>query len=190
MIEQTVIQSSKLRVANLPIIGVCLALMFPILYIFAIQPADNIGKFFKAVFALCALVSGALAMSDARKVGRIFNTPGDWKTTIGAGRLMWDVAIPCRNLPMDIALADITKTLLLDVSRTGTDSDGEYTEASERFELHLTDGRVLTFDREAAGINPHRVFRALANHGIRYEMWSQDCTKGSVNRSRVFQRTY
>jgi hypothetical protein len=179
-----------MRVASIPIVGACLALMFPLLYIFAIQQADHIGTFFKAVFALCALVSGAFAMSDARKVWRIFNTPGDWKTTIGAGRLMWDVAIPCSNLPMDIALGDITKTLLLEISRTGTDSDGEYTETSERFELHLTDDRVLTFDREAAGINPHRVFLALANHGIRYELWSQDRTKASVNRSRIYQRTY
>jgi len=91
---------------------------------------------------------------------------------------------------MDIALGDITKAALLEISCTGTDSDGEYTEASERFELHLTGDRVLTFDREAAGINPHRVFLALANHGFRFELWSHDRTRGSDNRSRIFQCTY
>ncbi|MEP5762019.1 MAG: hypothetical protein ABJ327_22450 [Litoreibacter sp.] len=135
-------------------------------------------------------MSGIFAMRDARKIWRIFNTSGDWKVTIGADRLMWDVAIPCSNLPMDIELSDIAKTLSLELSRTGTDSDGEYTETSKRFELHRTDGDVLTFDRETAGINPHRVFLALVNHGVRYELWSQDCTKDSTNSSKVLQRTY
>ncbi|WP_233494720.1 hypothetical protein [Ruegeria sp. A3M17] len=103
---------------------------------------------------------------------------------------MWDAAIPCENLPMDVALGCIVKALRLETSRTGRDSDGEYTETSQRFELHLTDGRVLIFDREATGINPHRVFLALAQIGIRYELWSQDCTKGSVNMSKVLQRSY
>ncbi|WP_254054538.1 hypothetical protein [Roseovarius sp. EL26] len=146
--------------------------------------------FFKAFFALCALMSGTFAIGEARKTWRILNTPGDWKATIGAGRLIWDVAIPCKNLPMDIALDHVAKATSLKVSRTGTDSDGEYTETSEYFELHLTDDRVLNFDREAAGISPHRVFLALADHGIRYERWSQDRTKDSVDKSRIFQRTY
>ncbi len=190
MIEQTVIQSSKLRVASMQIMWVCFGLVWPTLYIFAIHPADRIGAFFKALLALCAVMSGAFAMSEARKIWRIFNTPGDWKATIGAGRLIWDVAIPCKNLPMDIALGDIAKVLLLEIRYTGTDSDGEYTGNKERFELHLTDDQVLTFDREAAGINPHRVFLALAYHGVCYELWSQDRTKGSINTSRIFQSSY
>ena len=88
----------------------------------------------------------------------VFEDQGDWKATIGAGRLIWDVPIPCKNLPMDIALDDIARALSLEVTRIGTDSDGEYTETREHFESHLTDDRVLSFDREAAGINPHRVF--------------------------------
>jgi hypothetical protein len=91
---------------------------------------------------------------------------------------------------MDIGLGCIAKALRLEISRTGTDSDGEYTETSECFELHLIDERVVTFDREAAGINPHRVFLALAKHDIRYELWSQDRTKDSVNTSKTFQRSY
>lgn len=190
MIERIIIQSSKLRVANMNIVWVCFGLVWPILYVFAIHSADHIGPFFKVLFALCALMSGAIAMSEARKIWRIFNTPGDWKATIGADRLMWDVAIPCKNLPMDIGLGSIERALRLEISRTGTDSDGEHTETSERFELHLTDERVVTFDQEAAGINPHRVFLALAKHDIRYELWSQDCTKDSANTSKIFQRSY
>lgn len=103
---------------------------------------------------------------------------------------MWDVAIPCENLPMDVALGDISKALRLEISRTGKDSDGEHTEISEHFELQLSDDRVLNFDRETAGINPHRVFLALVKHGIPYELWSQDRTKDSVNTLKVFQRCY
>ena len=169
---------------------VCFGLVWLILYIFAIHPADHIGTFFKAFFALCTLVSGAFTMNEARKTCRILNTPGDWKATIGAGRLIWDVAIPCKNLPIDIELRGIAKALRLEISRTGKDSDGEYTETSERFELHLNDDRVVTFDRETAGIDPHRVFLALAKHSIRYELWSQDRTKDSVNTSKVFQRSH
>jgi len=91
---------------------------------------------------------------------------------------------------MNIGLGGIAKALRLEISRTGRDSDGEYTETSERFELHLTDEHVVTFDREAADINPHRVFLALAKHDIRYELWSQDCTKDSANTSKIFQRFY
>jgi len=190
MIERTIIQSSKLRVASINIMWVFIGLAWPILYIFAIHTADHIGTFFKAFFALCALASGSIAMNEARKSWRVFKTPGDWKVTIGAGSLNWDVAIPCKNLPMDIELDKIEKVLRLEIVRTGTDSDGEYTETSERFELYLTDERIETFDREAAGINPHRVFLALAKHGIRYELWSQDRTKDSVNTAKIFQRTY
>ncbi len=171
-------------------IGVCFALIFPTLYIFAIHPADHIPTFFKAVFALCALTSGAFALNDALKVWRIFTTPGDWRATIRSGRLMWEVAIPCRGLPLDMAMDSISKAVLLEISRTGKDSDGAFTESRERFELHMTDGAVLTFDRDTAGVHPHRVFLALAQHGIRYELWSQDRTKDSVDRSRVFQRSY
>lgn len=164
--------------------------MWPILYIFAIHPADHIGTFAKAFFALCALMSGSFAMRESPRIWRVFNTPGDWKATISAGRLTWDVAIPCENLPIGIALGDITKALQLEVSRTGKDSDGEHTETSTHFELHLTGHGVLKFDRETAGINPHRVFLALAKHGIPYELWSQDRTKKSVNTLKVFQRSY
>jgi hypothetical protein len=170
--------------------GVCFGLIWPILYIFAIHPADHIGTFFKAIFALCALVSGVLAMREGRRIWYVFNTPGDWKATISADRLMWDVAIPCENLPLDVALGGIEKAMRLEIIRTGRDSDGEHTETSERFELHLADDRILTFDRATAGMNPHRVFLALAKHGIRYELWSQDRTKDSVNTSKIFQRSY
>ncbi|GFE65226.1 hypothetical protein KIN_23000 [Litoreibacter roseus] len=91
---------------------------------------------------------------------------------------------------MDLALADVAKALRLEISRTSKDSDGEYTEVEERFELHFVDGSVLTFDRETAGINPHRVFQALKERGIAYELWSQDHTKGSVDTSKTFQRSY
>ena len=133
---------------------VCFGLVWSILYIFAIHPSDHIGTFFKTVFALCALVSGSIAMREGPRIWRVLNTPGDWKITIGAGRLMWDVAIPCENLPMDVALGDISKALRLKISRTGKDSDGEHTEISEHFELQLSDDRVLNFDRETAGITP------------------------------------
>lgn len=109
---------------------------------------------------------------------------------MNAQKLKWEAAIPCENLPMEIDLADIAKALRLETLRTGKDSDGEYTEATDSFELHLIDEQVLTFDRESTGINPHRVFLALAKRGIRYELWSADHTKGSVNTSKVFQRAY
>ena len=78
MIEPMVIQSSKLRVASIHIMGVGLALIWPLLYIFAIHPADHMGIFFKSIFALCALVNGVFTVSEGRKVWRVFNTPGDW----------------------------------------------------------------------------------------------------------------
>lgn len=190
MMDPTVIQSSKLRVASVPILWASLGLIWPLLYIFTIHPAEHIGSFFKAIFALCALASGAIALSEGRKAWRIFKTPGDWRATISSSRLVWDVAIPSQNLPMDLALADVSKALRLEVSRTNEDSDGEYTEIEDRFELHFVDGGVLTFDREAAGLNPHRVFLALAEHGIAYEFWTQDHTKNSVDTSKIFQRLY
>nr|WP_217359165.1 hypothetical protein [Ruegeria arenilitoris] len=165
-------------------------MIWPALYVFAIHPADHIGAFFKAVFALCALASGVFAMSALLRIWRIFRASGDWKATIGAGRLVWDVAIPSKNLPLDVELGQIAKALRLETSQTSKDSDGEYTETRERFELHLTDDRILIIDREAAGMDPHRVFLALSQYGIRYELWLQDCTKGSVNTSKMFQRCY
>ncbi|EEE35350.1 hypothetical protein RKLH11_4026 [Rhodobacteraceae bacterium KLH11] len=169
---------------------VCFGLIWPVLYVFAIHPADHIGGFFKVLFALCALAGGVFALSEGRRTWRIFSTPGDWKARISAGRLKWDAAIPCDNLPIDIELRDIAKALRLETLSTAKDSDGEYTETRERFELHLADDRVLTFDRATSGLNPHLVFLELAKHGIRYELWSQDLTKDSVNTSKMFQSLY
>ncbi|WP_367647977.1 hypothetical protein [Ruegeria arenilitoris] len=190
MIEPNVIQSTKLRVASIHIMWVCVGLIWSVLFVIAIHPVDHIGGFFKIFFALCALAGGAFALSEGRRTLRIFNTPGGWKATIDAGRLKWDAAIPCDSLPMDIELKDISKALRLETLSTGKDSDGEYTETRERFELHLNNDRVLTFDRATAGINPHRVFLELAKRGIRYELWSQDRAKGSVNTSKIFQSVY
>ena len=188
--EPTVIQSSKLRVASLRILGFSFGLICPILYIFTIYPADHIGSFFKAIFALCAVASGAIALSEGRKAWRVLNTPGDWRATVTSRRLVWDVAIPSQNLPMDLALVDVAKAIRLEVSRTNKDSDGEYTEIEDRFELYFVDGSVRTFDRATAGLNPHRVFLALAEQGIPYEFWTQDHTKNSVDTSKIFQRSY
>jgi hypothetical protein len=190
MINQDVIQSSKLRVASIHIMWVCFSMIWPLLYMFAIYPADHIGVFFKTVFAVCALASGAFVLSAGWAAWRILSTPGDWKATIGAGRLKWEAAIAGGNLPLELALGDITKAVRLDMIRTGEDTDGEYTEWSERYELHLTSDRILTFDREATGINPHRVFLALARHGVQYELWTQDRTKTSEDTSRLFKSCY
>lgn len=188
--EPTVVRSSKPRVASLHILWITFALIWPLLYIFTIHPADHIGSLFKAIFALCAVASGAIALSEGWKAWRVFNTPGAWKATVSSGRLVWDVAIPSQNLPMDLALVDVAKALRIEVSRTNKDIDGEYTETEDRFELHFVDGRVQTFDRETAGLNPHRVFLALAEHGIPYEFWTQDHTKNSADTSKICQRSY
>ena len=188
--KPAVIQSSRPRVASLHILWVSLALIWPLIYIFTIHPADHIGSFFKAFFALCAVSSGAIALNEGRKAWRVLNTPGDWKATVSSSRLVWDVAIPTQNLPMDLPLVDVSKALRLEISRTIKDSDGEYTETEDRFELHFVDGRVQTLDRETAGLNPHRVFLALSERGIPYEIWTQNHTKNSVDTSRIYQRSY
>ena len=188
--RQTTIQSSKLRVASIHIMWICFGLIWPMLYIFAIHPAEHIGAVFKALFALCALASGAVAISEVRRTWRVFTTSGDWKATIAGGRLRWDAAIPSEALPLDVALHDIEKALRMETSRTVRDGDGEHNETSERFELHFTNGRLLTFDRATTGVSPHRVFLALARHGARYEYWSQDLTRGSSDTSEVFHRPY
>ncbi|SCZ66604.1 hypothetical protein SAMN04488118_106215 [Epibacterium ulvae] len=186
MAELIVLKSTKLRVASFSIVGVCLGVVISVGYCLAIYPADHIETPFKVLFALFALASCALAGWDARKIWRIFKTPGAWQVKIGAGRLVWDVAIRSENLPLDIALADLTKALILETRRTSRDSDGAYTEIGEQFELYLRDGRILVIDQEVAGINPHRVFRALVRHGVRCERWLQDHTEGSTDRSRVY----
>ena len=188
--QPTVIQSSKLRVARPHIVGVSVGLIWPILYMFTIHPADHIGSFFKGLFALCALISGVLAWREARKAWRVFTTPGDWKVTVSPSRFTWEVAIPSTNLPIDLPLTDVEKALRLEVSRTGKDSDGEYTEVEHRFELHFANGHVLTFDRDSAGISPHRVFLALKSYGLAYECWSQDLRQDSADTSKIFLRTY
>ncbi len=91
---------------------------------------------------------------------------------------------------MDVALAEIAKALRIKIRRTSKDSDGEYTEFDERFELHFIDGRVLTIDRETGGLNPHCVFLTISEQGIAYELWSQDLTKDSINTSRIFKLSY
>ena len=82
-------------------------------------------------------------------------------------------------------MADIATAIQLETRSTFIDSDGESTEYRDIYELHLTDGRRLPFNRETAGINPERVFKALEQQGVTYEHWLQDTTKYSTNHGRV-----
>lgn len=185
MTKPVTIQPSRLRVASHEIFFVCMLLVWPLIYIFNVHWADHIGSFFKVVFAVCGLASLWMAVVGARKIQRIFKSDGEWRATIGNGRLHWEAGVSCMGLPLDIALADIVTAIQLETRKTVIDSDGESTEFAVTYGLHLTDGRKLSFDRETAGINPDRVFKALAEHGITYERWLQDTTKQSTNHAPV-----
>jgi hypothetical protein len=185
MTELITIQPSRLRVANYEIFFVCVALFFPLIYVFNIHWADHIGPFFKLIFAACGAVSLGWAAVSARRVRRIYISDRNWRATIGDGRLRWDAGTPCIGLPLDIALADISTAIQVETRRTVIDSDGESTEFKNIYELRLADGRGLPFDRETAGINPDRVFKALEKHGVTYEHWLQDTTTRSTNHARV-----
>ena len=185
MNETIVIQPSRLRVASLPIFWLCAELVFPALYVFFIHSADHIGPFFKGIFALLAIASLGWAARTVLQIRRILKTDGVWKASVGEGRLVWQSALPCLGLPLDVALADIIRAERLTTITTSTDSDGESTLFTDTYELHLKDGRALSFDRETAGINPHRVFTALESNGVSYELWTQDLTKSSTNTAKV-----
>lgn len=182
MNETIVIQPSRLSVASLPIFWLCSELVFPVLYVFFIHSANHIGPFFKGIFALLAVASLVWAAHTVLQIRRVLKTDGVWKASVGEGRLVWKSALPCLGLPLDVALADITKAERLTTITTGTDNDTFY---SDTYDLHLADGRVLSFERETAGIDPKRVFKALESHGIPYELWTQDRRRGSRNTAKV-----
>jgi hypothetical protein len=185
MIDPITIQPSRLRVASREIAFVCVSAFWPLIYVFNIHWASHIGPFFKLVFAACGVAGLGLAAVGTGKVRQFFKSDGEWRATIGNGRLRWEGGTSCMGLPLDIALADIATAIQVETRRTVIDSDGESTEFRNIYALHLTDGRVLPFDRETAGINPDRVFKALEKHGVTYEHWLQDTTKRSTNHARV-----
>jgi len=185
MTESITIQPSRFRVASHDIVFLCLALFWPLIYVFNIHWAGHIGLFFKLFFAVCGAVGLGRAYFRARKIWRIFRSKRAWRATIGNGGLRWESGTPCMGLPLDIALADISTAVKVQTRGTPMYSDCEGTEFKELYELRLTDGRRLTFDRESAGINPDRVFKALEKQGVTYEHWLQDTTKNSINHARV-----
>lgn len=185
MTEPITIQPSRLRVASYDIFFVCLALFWPLIYVVNIHWADHIGPFFKLFFAACGVAGLGWAIFVARRVWQVFKSERAWRATIGNGRLRWESGTPCMGLPLDVALADISTAIQVETRRTVIDSDGEGTEFGRLYELRLTDGRVLPFDREIVGINPDRVFKALEKHGVTYEHWQQDTTNRSTTLARV-----
>ncbi|SFJ56922.1 hypothetical protein [Jannaschia pohangensis] len=187
MTQGIIIQSSSLRVASLPIIWFGFELVFPALYILTIHHAPHISAPFKAVFAAAAVFSGLLALRSLMSIWRIWKADGDWTARVGDGRLTWNAPVPCPGLPLDLPLAEIAEAVRLEVSTT--DREGA-TDVETRYELRLTDGRVMAFDRETSGLDPHRVFSALARHGISYALWTQDLTRDSRDRSPVMDTAY
>ena len=185
MTEPITIQPSRLRVASYDIMLACVALFWPLIYVFNIHWAGHIGPFFKLIFAACGVAGLGWAIFVARRVWQIFKSERAWRVTIGNGRLRWESGTPCMGLPLDIALDDISTAIQVETRITVIDSDGECTEFGDLYELYLTDGRVLPFDRQAVGINPDRVFKALKKHGVTYEHWLQDTTNRSTNHARV-----
>lgn len=185
MTDPITIKPSRLRVASYEIAFVCAAAFWPLIYVFNIHWADHIGSFFKLVFAACGLVGLRWAVVGTRRIRQIFKTKTEWRVTISNGRLRWEAGTSCMGLPLDIALADIATASQFETRRTVIDSDGESTEFKHNYALHLNDGRRLPFDRETAGINPDRVFKALERHGVTYEHWLHDTTKQSISHARV-----
>jgi len=185
MTDSITIQPSKLRVAGYEIAIVCAALFWPLIYVFNIHWAHHIGPLFKLIFATCGVAGFIWAVVSIGRIRQIFTADGVWLATIGNGRLRWEAGTSCLGLPLNIALSDIAIAVRLEMRRTVTDSDGESTEFTDRYELHLTDGRVLAFERDTAGINPDRVFKALEQHGVTYEHWLHDTTKRSTTHARV-----
>ncbi|WP_299705265.1 hypothetical protein [uncultured Tateyamaria sp.] len=185
MKEPITIQPSRFRVASHEIIFCCIALVWPLIYVVDIHWAGHINPFSKLMFAVFGVAGLGWAIFSSRRIWRIFQSKRAWRATIGNGRLRWESGIPSMGLPLDIALADIATAIQVKTFKTVIGSDGEYTELDEFYELRLTDGRGLSFDRETVGIYPDRVFKALEKHGVTYERWLQNTTKHSTNHARV-----
>ncbi len=157
------------------------------LYFFAIGPADQLPIWFKAFFSLAAIIGLGMAVVSLAKVFRVMVTPGDWKVSVNDDHLLWETAIPHQDFPMQIPLTDIEQAVRLETWRTGSD-DSRYVDT--RFELHLRDGSVRTVSQETAGINPHRVFLALRDRGVPYQLLKRDKTRDRSSSAPVIVEVY
>ena len=157
------------------------------LYIFAIGPADQLPIWVKAFFSLAAIIGLGMAVVALSKVFRVMVTPGDWKVSVNDDQLLWETAIPHQDFPMQIPLNDIEHAVRLETWQTGSD-DGSYIDT--KYELHLRDGSVRTVSQETAGINPHRVFLALRDRGVQYQLLKRDRTQGRTSSAPIVVEVY
>ena len=157
------------------------------LYIFAIGPADQLPIWFKAFFSLAAIIGLGMAVVALSKVFRVMVTPGDWKVSVSDDQLLWETAVPHQDFPMQIPLRDIEHAVRLETWRTSSD-DGSYIDT--KYQLHLRDGSIKTVSQEAAGINPHRVFLALRDRGINYQLLKRDKTGNQANSAPTIVEVY
>lgn len=183
----TVIQSSPVRAAAYYIPELILGGAFPLLYVLAIGPADHLPVWLKAFFGLAALAGLGLFLRAVFRIYRVLSAKGVWKVSIAHDRLHWETALPNKHFPLDVALRDIAEAVQLQTFGKGTDGD---TWIETTFELRFTDGSVRAFSQEDCGVNPHRVFLALKDHGIVYRLWKLDKTEDRSNEKRTIEQTY
>lgn len=182
-----VISASRPRVAAYHLTGVILGISFPLLYVFGIEPAENIPNWFKTIIAVAAICGLGMVMYSLVRIFRILTTPGDWKAVITDDRLDWQTAIPHDDFPLSIALADISELVQLDTHAISSDND---LMVSTEYEIHLRDGTIRTIEQDSAGIYPHRVFLALKDRGIIYRQWVHDKTKDPDKWTKTVKKKY
>lgn len=178
----TVIRSSRARVAAHTLPDLALGAAFPLLYVLAITPADHLPSWFKTIFALAALVSLLILLRALFRITRVMRTKGDWQVTITDERLLWETAIPAPGFPLNIALSEIAEAYRLDTFTLGADDD---TTITSTYALRTKDGRDIDLSQENGGINPPRIFKALAAHGIPYRTYDCDQRDDPDNTRRI-----
>ncbi len=170
----TIVTASRGRVAAYHLTGLGLGAAFPVLYVWGIQPATHIPVWAKAVFLAAACVGLVLFLSAGFRILRILSTQGSWKVSVSRDRLFWETAISHPQFPLDIPLAEIAEVARIETLTEGSDKE---TMIETTFEIRHRDGSVRVIAQDNAGINPHRVFRVLADYDVPYRHY--ECDKRS-----------
>ncbi|MFQ1701306.1 hypothetical protein ACJ5NV_12005 [Loktanella agnita] len=114
--------------------------------------------------AIAVLIALGMIVALVREIRAVLASGQDWVVKITENALIWDSPVPEQMQPFTLALTEIAKT-----RRTMTHYRNSDKSADNIWEILLHDGPPLKIDEQLSGINPEKVFNALAQRGITFE---------------------
>lgn len=100
----------------------------------------------------------------AREITQILKKGEDWRVEITDTKLTWYSPVPEQMQSIELALSQIKATHFIHTRYRNSKR-----RPRKEYHIETVDGGIVKLDPQLCGINPHRVFKAMEEQGVKFE---------------------